>query len=258
MERTSDTRTIAPNLMYRKPWEFKLGLNSSIDWGNYKQATVQPQATWYQNFCDKSWWAYYIDTSYRYQKVGDAQAKHRAKATLRGDFSVYRFSEDWKLSIGAFATEVHDTGLKLDSRITGGAGPWFNYDNQWFENGFSVFPVIEHEVFKSSPQELAGRLSLRNISILKIEDKARFILDGYYVPNFKKMKNDWRASISASAEIKLWKSLSGTATVGYEYDSLPKAGVKNEDGAFILGLSYAIGAEEKKPDAEEAAQKTKD
>lgn len=245
MERSSDTRTVAPNLMYQKPWEFRGALNAGLDWGNFKQATVAPQLTWYQNFCDTSWWAYYVDLSYRFQQVGDADPNHRARGTLRGDFHLANLSEEWKVSLGGIATASHDTVQLLDLRSTFGAGPWFNFERGAFENGASLFVMGEHEIFRGFPNEMAGRLSLRNISIVTVNDRVRFVIDGYLVPRIDDFR-DLRASVAAGIDVGLWDQLKLTANVVYEYDSRPKPGVVPHDVMSVLGLSYAVGAPSKK------------
>lgn len=242
MERASDTRTKAPIQMYERPWNLDLDVNFGADYGNFNQLTADASATFYQYF-ERPDIGYYVQGRFSYLASDVDETVLTGGGTVRGDFGMYNFTQNLKLSVAMFATAFHNNILGLDLRTAAGGGLWLNYSSDHIKNGLSVFAVNEYEMFGDNTWEFAPRLSVRNITVVPLGEDCTFTLDAYYTPNVDDFR-DFRTSVAGIIDVPLDPRFSLNVTGLYEYDSRPKPGVKPHDFTTTLGLSVSIGAEE--------------
>ena len=233
-----DTRTRAPNLIYRGPWGVGVGGATALYRGNVEVVVGHAEALAYRNLGDV---AGYLEVNLDYKSKEGEPYQERAGAAARVDVKLVRLSERFKLGLAAIATEFHDKLLLVDYRSTGGGGLWLDVESEYLSNGFSVFGTVEHELFMGHPSETAGRLSLRNITLLTLTGTSRFIADVYYVPAFSDLGGDYRFSAEGTLEVDIVPQvLSLTMSSTYEYDSLPKPEVKSYDFQLLGGLKLRL------------------
>lgn len=242
VERASDTRTTAPAFIYEGPWGIKLNLMGGLQAGNFVEATVGTNATFQQNFGKI---AYYIEGEYLYYSRDWQTLRHRARGTVRGDFTLARLSKDVQLSLPVFASVAYDNILLLEPRLTAGGGLWLDYkpEKGLVYNGFSVFMTGEWERATGLPDQSAARLSVRDlIKVFFNKEKTSYLmLDLFYTPNVANFE-DFRASASLGIGAALTNIISLNVSGIFEYDSIPRLAVlKKYDIGAILGLSVKLG-----------------
>ena len=236
-----DTRTRAPNLIYRGPWGVQLGGATALYRGNIEVVAGHAEALAYRNLGDV---AAYVEVNLDYKSKEGEPYQERAGAAARVDAKLVRLSDHFKLGGAVIATEFHDKLLLVDYRSTVGGGLWLDFESEYVSNGFSVFGTVEHELFMGYPSETTGRLSLRNITLLTLTGTSRFIADVYYVPAFSDLAGDYRFSAEGTLEVDIVSQvLSLTMSSTYEYDSLPKPEVKSYDFQLLGGLKLRLSGE---------------
>jgi len=241
MERTGDTRTIAPAFIYKGPWGAQLNIKGGLQAGNFVEGLVGANTSFYQNFGK---FAYYVEGEYLYYGQNWETIRQRARGTLRSDLTLARLSEDIQLSLPVFASAAYDNILLLAPRVTAGGGVWLDYkpENGIFYNGLSVFVTGEWERWAGLPDDSAARTSVRNLSQLFLNDarNSYLLLDLFYTPNVVDI-GDFRASTTLGVVFAVSDIINFSASGVFEYDSEPRtSALKNYDVGTMFGLGLNL------------------
>ncbi|PIQ25560.1 hypothetical protein COW36_21185 [bacterium (Candidatus Blackallbacteria) CG17_big_fil_post_rev_8_21_14_2_50_48_46] len=232
---TPDTRPAAPQ--QRKQWTTQgvsLQLSGSGLIGNVNLLNLSSLLSYNLNL-DKH--QFFLDFGNLYTKAGSNEVANRINGSV-----LYAYNALDNFNIYAYSTHSTDRSIKLNYRLTNGAGvclhkiasPVFNlflvslglaYENEWFENNIS-------------PSAL--RSVLRVNAVLPLGETAEAGVDSFYTPVVNDF-GDYRIYAEAFVKFQLTPDLiSLKLSVADEYDSRPQPGVMNNDfGVFAtLGLDW--------------------
>jgi len=238
----SDTRTPSPCVYLNTPFNLKLRFDlSELKLGNGPRINGGGNVQFQQNFGDL---AYIVEASAQYLNVDGKTVNGRYTFVGRVDKPLLRFSDDFTLSLAGITTAAYDKVLGLEPRVTAGGGPWLDYVTELLCNGFSIFPIMEHERGGGAPDKLTLRLSARNYLHIPLGEGADFTLDSFFAPSATDFE-DYRASVIPGLAFKISALASVNFGLVAEYNSKPRnPELKPFDLTGMASLILDLGPDE--------------
>lgn len=232
---TPDTRPAAPQ--QRKQWETQgvnLQVSGSMLQGNVNLLNAFSSLSYNLNFWEKN--QLFLDVGNLFTQAGDNVVANRINGSL-----LYAYNMTKNLNLYAYNTNSFDQSIKLDYRLTNGAGVCFHsFAPQFSLLLFSFGLAGEHEWFQQNIQQNALRGVARMNGAIPVTDFAEVGLDAIFSPvmyNFA----DYRVYGEAYIKFKLTENISLKLSAADEFDSVPQSDVKNNDFGVFATMGIDLG-----------------
>lgn len=233
---TVDTRPAAPQ--QRKQWK-EQGLSLQLG-GNYFQGNVNimnlNSSLSYNLNIDKH--QFFLDGGNIFSQTGDKNLANR----LNGTF-LYAYNLLDNFNFYYYMSHSHDPSIKLDYRLTNGAGICLH---KIANNIFSVLLVsagvsTENEWFQNNNNFFAPRSVIRVSGTLPINNTFELGFDTFHTQSFYNL-SDFRIYGEAYINIKIIEEyLNLKISLADEYDSMPLKDIKNNDLGLFMNLNINFG-----------------
>lgn len=233
---TADTRPAAPQ--QRQQWKNQ-GLNFQVG-GNYFQGNINlfslNTSLSYNLNVNKN--QFFIDAGNIFTQSGEQVIANRINGTF-----LYAYNALDNLNFFYYMSHSHDDSLKLNYRLTNGAGVCLHKIASPIFDVFLVSLGIssENEWFEKTAPMLSIRPVLRVSATLPVADLVDIGVDSFYNPLITNIQN-YRVYSEGFINFKVQKDfLNLKLSVADEYNSTPLNNVKNNDFGVFTTLSFNLG-----------------
>jgi len=236
---TPDTRPASPQ--QRQKWDTQ-GLSFQLG-GNYFKGNVN-----LLNISSSLSYNYNLGQNQFFVDIGNIFTRSGSDLTnlianrINGTF-LYAYNASNNLNVYYYMSHSHDDSVRLNYRLTNGAGVCIH---RFADNIFKVFLVslgvaVENEFYKDSPNELNIRSVLRLTGTYPLSNVLDFGFDTFYMPVINNF-SDYRLYGEGFLDLKVIEdTLKLKLSVANDYDSKPLDGIKNNDFGVFLTTTLNIG-----------------
>jgi len=199
-DRMVDTNSRSP-IFNREGWELKTSLGFSY---------TRREKTFLDGSLSIDYLMHCLERGYSLNIVGNGTLKSNdgdiyqqaASAGIRFDYRLAKLGESNSLWLGTVGTFYHDKPLDVIARGTVGLGPRLLSLFGSNQNDFSIFLIPEYTSYDKFEDQYNTRLSFRETMSIPIGSVAKFVIDGYYIPEITNWK-DFRVDVAATVAVKV-------------------------------------------------------
>lgn len=232
---TPDTRPAAPQ--QRKQWQnqgISLDFSGTMLNGNVNLINASGSVSYNLNIGQHQ---LFLDAGQLYTLAGDQTIANRLNGSL-----LYAYNLLDNLNLYGYSTHSRDDSLKLNYRLTNGAGVCVHkllpevFDLALISLGMAT----ENEWFQNQTTPFAVRAVLRMTLTKPLTDWLDVGVDGFYTPVVNDF-GDYRLYGEAFLQFKLNENVALKLSLADEYDTRPVGGVKNNDFGMFTTLRLNWG-----------------
>lgn len=227
-----DTRPPAPQQRPKwKDYGFSTQLTGNFLQGNANLSTLGASLDYNQNSGPHQ---FFLNASNFFNQAGATVNVNRISGSM-----MYAYGMEENLNVYGYTTHSHDSALRLDYRLTAGAGVCLH---RLFQPDFSSFlvslgPVSEWEWLQPGNRSQTWRSMLRLNATRPFSQNLELGVDAFYAPSLEDL-GDFRAYGEGTLKINLSETVAFKLTAADEYHSHRPLSMRRND----LGLFSSIVA----------------